>query len=408
MGAGHDSRWKTSLSWYENDVANEGQPPEPLFEQMKRHVGFGPDQERAVRELGPPLRPLFPAVIDEFYRRLEGEPSAQKVFEGASTSIASLRGTLLGWLHQLVAGPWDEAYFALRSRIGRRHVEIRLPQHLNITAMSVLREHLVRACHERAPDSATGVRWASALCTLLDLELATMLHTYSEDHDAQLRRHERLATFGQLTSSIGHELRNPLGVIESSVYLLRRKLGDDPAALRHADKIHAQVVRSNRIINSMLDIVRERAPSRIRVTPRVLAERAAAQVLADLGIAVELRVEADLPRAFCDPEQLQQVLWNLLLNAVEASGPGGAVCLCVERRGHDVELVVEDDGPGVAPGLRARVFEPLVTSKDGGVGLGLALCRKIMEAHGGRVELRAPVVLSGAAFAVVLEGEPEA
>jgi len=388
-------------------VAPDRQVPAGLFEQMKSHVGFGPEQERVVHQLAPVLRPTFPAAIDEFYRRLELEPSAQKIFAAESASVASLRTTLLGWLHQLVVGPWDDAYFALRSRIGRRHVEIRMPQHLNITAMSVLREQLVRGCHDRAPDPATGARWASVLSMLLDLELAIMLRTYGEDHDAQLRRHERLATFGQLTSTIGHELRNPLGVIESSVYLLRRKLGDDPVALRHADKIHAQVVRSNRIITSMLDIVRERQPNRIRVAPQVLAERAAAQVLEDLHIVVELHVQAAVPRVFCDPEQLQQVLWNLLLNAFEASGRGGAVCLRVARCADDVELVVEDDGPGVAPALRARVFEPLVTSKDTGVGLGLALCRKIMEAHGGRVELRAPVVLSGAAFAVVLKGEPE-
>lgn len=386
----------------------EGQAPEPLFAQMKRHVGFGPDAERTVHELAPAVRPGFPAIVEAFYRSLESEPSAQRILRGDGAVVARLHTTLLGWLNQLVTGPWDEAYFEWRARIGRRHVAIRMPQHLNITAMSVLRGQLSRACHERAQDPETAARWSMVVGTLLDLELAIMLHTYAEEHDAQLRRHERLATFGQLTSTIGHELRNPLGVIESSIYLLRRKLGDDPAALRHADKIHAQVVRSNRIITSMLDIVRDRAPNRLRVAPQLLAERAAAHVLEDLGIAVELHIHADLPRVLCDPAQIQQVLWNLLLNAVEASGRGGAVCLCVVRRGDEVELVVEDGGPGVDPSVRERVFEPLVTSKDTGVGLGLALCRKIMDAHGGRVELRAAQVLSGAAFAIVLTGEPAA
>jgi signal transduction histidine kinase len=350
------------------------------------------------------VAPDFEAITAAFYERIESDPVAARVLEQNAADVARLRATLVGWLRELITGPWGPAYFERREQIGRRHVALRMPQHLNYTAMSVLRGGLCRACHARAPDPATARRWALSVDKLLDLELAIILRTYTEDHEVQLRRTERLATFGLLTSAIGHELRNPLGVIESSAFLLRKRLGDDPVAQRHADKIQGQVARSNRIITGMLEIIRDRTPNRVRVTAQALAERAAAEVLADRGFAVELNVAADVPRIVCDPEQIHQVLQNLIANAIEAAGADGEVCLCVTRSSDDVELVVEDDGPGVDARVRGRLFEPLVTSKNTGVGLGLALCQKLVEANGGTIELRAPRMLSGAAFAIVLKG----
>jgi signal transduction histidine kinase len=208
-----------------------------------------------------------------------------------------------------------------------------------------------------------------------------------------------------MTSAIGHELRNPLGVIESSAFLLRRRVGDDPASARHIDKIQAQVARSSRIITSMLDIVRDRPPVRVTIAPRKLAQVAASALQDARGAVVQVELGDDLPDVLVDPEQIGQVLLNLLTNATEAAGIDGVVRLDVAHAAGEVEFRVSDSGPGIDPIVRARMFEPLVTTKDAGVGLGLALCRKLVDAHQGVLEALATGPLAGATFSLRLRAE---
>ena len=141
-------------------------------------------------------------------------------------------------MDRLLAGPWDEEYYQLRCRIGRVHVRIALPQHYMFGAMNVLRDELNEVIDSR-PTAARPRRCGRrrvAVGKMLDLELAIMLHTYREDLVAQQARSERLATFGQLIGSIGHELRNPLGVIESSLYHPRASApGSDERDKKHLD-----------------------------------------------------------------------------------------------------------------------------------------------------------------------------
>jgi signal transduction histidine kinase len=286
-------------------------------------------------------------------------------------------------------------------------LSIQLPQHYNFTAMNGIRVHLNKLCGALSTDADLAARRIAAVDKLIDLELAIILRTYSEDMIDQLRKRERLATFGQMTSSIAHELRNPLGVIDSSAFLLRRRVGDDPATLGHVDKIRTQVSRSNRIITNLLNIVRDKPPSRLRVPASQVAERAVAGLRDERGADAELQMEAAMPDVSIDAEQMQQVLSNLLINAADAAGPDGKVRLRVGRRERHVEFVVSDSGAGIDPSLGGRLFEPLVTTKATGVGLGLALCRKVVAAHPGAViELattRDPRDLPGANFSLRLQ-----
>ncbi|MDH5673797.1 MAG: protoglobin domain-containing protein [Myxococcales bacterium] len=382
-------------------------PTESMFEELKRYVRFDSEDETRLRELSTLAEPHVESIVESFYARVVEHSEAVAVVRGGQEQISRLKRTLQAWLRSCLTGPWDEHYFEERARIGRVHVRIQLPQQYNFTAMALVRERLVLvALEDDAPDAVTAAR-VRAINRLLDLELAIILHTYSEDYRAQLQRRERLATFGQMTSTIGHELRNPLGVIESSAYLLRRKLGTEPALRRHVDKIRAQVSRSNRIIGSMLDIVRDRPPHVLPVAAPLLAERAAASLLEELGFGVELLIEPDLPRVLVDAAQIEQVLSNLLINAVEAIGAEGRVRLeVVPGRDGRVELRVSDSGPGVDATLIPRLFEPLVTTKDSGVGLGLAFCRKVVDAHGGELALAKPDDLGGARFIVRLPVAP--
>lgn len=376
---------------------------ETVFEEMKRYVGFGADQEAHLRDVASEVSPHFGEVVEAFYDRVLEHPQALAVISGGPAQVERLKSTLHRWLSEFFAGPWDEAYFEHRSRIGRKHVQIGLAQRYNFTAMNVIRARLTEVVAQLTEDRALACGRVDAIARLCDLELAIMLETYKEDYTQQLQRRERLATFGEMTSTIAHELRNPLGVIDSSVYLLRAQLGDDEHAKRHLDKIHGQVMRADRIITNLLDIVRNRAPSRMRSTPRDLADRAARDVLERRGFQVEVEIEGELPQVTVDPEQMHQVLVNLLDNAVDAVRGAGRVRLTGRLvDGGQVELVVNDDGPGVEERIRARLLEPLVTTKAQGVGLGLALCRKVVEVHGGTLALVEGEALPGAAFAVRL------
>src|SRR6185369_12194468 len=153
---------------------------------------------------------------------------------------------LIAWMDKLLRGPWDEEYFDLRCRIGRVHVRIALPQHYMFGAMNVVRQELNRIVDQTYLDRPEALDLTrTALGKILDLELAIMLHTYREDLVAAMARAERLATFGQLVGSIGHELRNPLGVIESSLFLLKSRMAEDERTKKHTERIGEQLGIAN-------------------------------------------------------------------------------------------------------------------------------------------------------------------
>jgi two-component system, NtrC family, sensor histidine kinase HydH len=371
---------------------------ETLLEELKRYVSFGPADEDALRTLYPIARPEFERISHVFYERILEHPDAKKaLFEGESM-VGRLRHSLVLWTDKLLTGPWDEDYYQLRARIGRKHVDIALPQHYMFGAMNVLRQELNLLVDKAFYGDVPGlIRLRLALGKILDLELAIMLHTYREDLLAQKARSERLSTFGQLVGSIGHELRNPLGVMESSLYILRGRLPEgDERALKHVDRIGEQLVIANTIISDLLDMIRDKPLLASTLRLNEVMEAAAAQ----LRLKVDLQPLADLPEVRGDPSQLRQVFVNLLSNAREAAGPQGKLSLDAQIDGAMVAIGVSDDGPGVNPSVRARLFEPLVTTRQKGIGLGLSLVKRIVERHGGTVvyEPRGP----GARFVVRL------
>jgi two-component system sensor histidine kinase HydH len=241
------------------------------------------------------------------------------------------------------------------------------------------------------------IRLRLALGKILDLELAIMLHTYREDLLSQNARNERLATFGQLVGSIGHELRNPLGVMESSLYILRGRIAEDDArAHKHVDRIGEQLVIANTIIADLLDMIRDKPLLASNIRLHEVMAAAAAQ----LHLSLELAPLVHLPQVRGDPSQLRQVFVNLLSNAREAAGPEGTLSLDAEIEPTTIAIGVSDNGPGVNASVRARLFEPLVTTRQKGIGLGLSLVKRIVERHGGSVSYQPRA--SGARFVVRL------
>lgn len=359
-------------------------PHESVFDELKRYVGFSGGDEVALRALGPVVAPHVHAIVETFYARILQHEGARAALLGGERQVGHLKVTLREWLGQLLVGPWDHAYYERRARIGRVHVRIALPQHYMLGAMNVLRTELAMVV-ETSVDALQRPVTSAALSRVLDLELAIMLHTYREDLLAQHARVERLSTFGQLVGSIGHELRNPLGVIETSLFVLKGRDGHDARTTRHLDRIGDQVQLANDIITQLLDMIRDRPLQPQPIDVAVAIAAAANAVPRGPDVRLELEGWAGLPTLHADPTQLRQVVTNLVENAVHAVGASGTVRVTGAAEGPLLVLQVDDSGPGLDASVRARLFEPLVTTKARGIGLGLALVRRIAQRHGGSV-----------------------
>jgi PAS domain S-box-containing protein len=173
---------------------------ESFFDEVKRYVRFGDQDAAALRALAPAAAPHFRAIADEFYARLAEHDEARNVFSGPE-QVDRLKGTLCGWMELLLNGPWDEAYYQKRARIGRMHVKIALPQRYMFGAMNVIRVALQNIARAAIADVATRQGTVVALAKIIDLELAIMLETYREafvDKVQALERHERDLLAGRL------------------------------------------------------------------------------------------------------------------------------------------------------------------------------------------------------------------
>jgi two-component system, NtrC family, sensor histidine kinase HydH len=360
--------------------------PETIFEELKRYVAFDPEDERALREIHPLVQPHFVAIADRFYQRILENEGARKVLVEGESMVGRLKVSLVAWMDKLLSGPWDEDYFELRCRIGRVHVRINMPQHYMFGAMNVLRRALNEVVDAAfLKDAARLATVRRALGKILDLELAVMLHTFREDLLSEKARSERLSTFGQLVGSIGHELRNPLGVMETSLFILKGRVKDDERGLKHVERIGEQLGIANSIITDLLDMIREKPLTKTRIALAPILEQAAGSVKKPEHLKIELRGLDGVPEVDGDPGQLRQVFVNLIDNAVHSAGSTGRVGLVVSADERTVAVAVEDSGAGVDAVTRRRLFEPLITTKHKGVGLGLALVKRIVERHGGTV-----------------------
>jgi len=378
-------------------------PGQTYLQSLKDYVGFTDESSALLRAMAPVVAPHVGPIIDDFYATIEAHPGARQAITGGAPQITRLKRTLERWLDELLVGPHDEDYFARRARIGRVHVRINLPQAYMFTAMDRMRVKVaaaIRGALGADPDRLE--RTLTALHQIMDIELAIMLETYREDLEAKNRTAERLATIGQFASGIGHELRNPLGVVETSVFLLRQHLQQqgaepDPKVKRHLDKITAEVKRSTSTISDLLELARNRPPRRRSTSLAALLEGAVAA--ANLPPGVEMTVTAAAgATASLDPDQIARVLTNLLLNASQAMDGRGRIWMDATRVGDETQIRVRDSGPGVPPTVRGRIFEALFTTKAKGTGLGLALCRRIAESHGGTVVLEPSSDAGGATF----------
>lgn len=207
-----------------------------------------------------------------------------------------------------------------------------------------------------------------------------------ELHHAQdaLVRRERLALLGQLASGVGHELRNPLGVMTNAVYYLRTVLkGSTQDVHEYLDIIQQQVTLSEKIVADLLDFARSRTPQRSPAALAGIVDAQVARLAAPATVRVRVEVPAELPDVLVDPVQAGQIVLNLLTNALQAVGSSGEITVRAARVDDAVECSVADTGAGIDPRNLGRIFEPLFTTKARGIGLGLAVSRTLARANGG-------------------------
>jgi two-component system NtrC family sensor kinase len=205
------------------------------------------------------------------------------------------------------------------------------------------------------------------------------------EHQKRLLQAERLASIGRLAAGVAHEINNPLGVILGYVRIIRKNASD------RLDKdlkiIEDEAVRCQEIVEGLLDLARPIQGAPKAADLRVIAEEAVASLrdafpIADTHISIE-----GSGVAVGNRQKIWQVVTNLLKNAAEASGTGGKVRITIGTAGEGfVELSVADDGPGLPMSDQERLFEPFYSTKETGTGLGLAVSRAIVQAHGGSLE----------------------
>lgn len=212
-----------------------------------------------------------------------------------------------------------------------------------------------------------------------------------EDVGAQLVRAGQMATVGQLAAVVAHEVKNKFGAIRLRTQLLQRLATTDPAALGpHLEAIVVSIDQGVRLMQDLLHYAKPVPPSL-----RPFSLQTAVQDAVALGRRPDIRVEVDIPEdlppAWGDPGQFGQVLVNLVLNALDAMPHGGTLRIAGRLIGDCLEVTIADTGVGISEANLNRIFEPFFTTKRGGTGLGMSICKSIIEAQDGSIDVESQV-----------------
>jgi two-component system NtrC family sensor kinase len=202
---------------------------------------------------------------------------------------------------------------------------------------------------------------------------------------------EKLASIGLLAAGVAHELNNPLTSILMNVNLLMEDALDQPALRQELQRIVEDTVRCKRIIDDLRDFSRRHELDIASADLGALVRRALD--LLERGAALEritviLELSREIPAVPCDFARMEQVLGNVLVNAVQSMSQGGSLTVRTALRADYAEISVQDTGPGIPDAVRGRIFDPFFTTKPHGTGLGLSIVYRIMEAHGGKIDMQ--------------------
>lgn len=253
------------------------------------------------------------------------------------------------------------------------------------------------------------------------------------DAQEELLRKEKLAILGQLSGCVGHELRNPLGVMSNAVYFLKNVIRDDNRIVgEYLDIIKQEIDNSRRIISDLLDFSRTKTPRAEKIHLRELIRRSLSRCAIAENVRMQIDIPESLPHIGVDLLQMGQVFQNLISNGVQSMPEGGSIRISGRRvqgspqeipgSGFDVqgldkgsnstfagsdayiEISVADNGVGISPENMGRLFQPLFTTKARGIGLGLTVCKNLTEANGGKIMVESEAG-KGTTFTILLPVE---
>jgi signal transduction histidine kinase len=325
------------------------------------YVGARPDSRQLALATAP-----APLTGDVAYRRI---------------SVGGRRWTLAASARRPLVGSFANAVPWIILGVGLSSAALAIA---TIFLLQRRRDYAVRLVAERTAELRTSMR-----------EL--------ESTQARLMFQERLATIGQVAAAVGHELRNPLGVLTNALYLVRSALpnGPDARVTRNLDTAEREIGAMVIIVESMLDFARDREPQMDRVNLAELVDESLSVAPAPPGIEV-VRVGLDeLPPVEADRQQLRQVLLNLISNGYEAMTDGGVLTVEAEATDDRFAIRVSDTGSGMDEETANHVFDAFYTRKAKGIGLGLAVSKRIVDAHGGAITTESAVGV-GTTFSVTM------
>ncbi len=349
--------------------------------EFERYLGWTEDDSKRIGELAPLLGPHLGPLIDDFYDEVDRHQSTRKVIVEGPEQINRLKGTLLGWLRELLSGQHDIAYYQRRWNVGRRHVAIGLDQAFTSLALSRLRTGMTTVLmHDWPADKASPLPYLHALNRRLDLDLAIIEDAYQLEYASRLQRSERLATLGQIAGGVAHELRNPLNVVKTSVYfLLHAKATTAEKTAVHLQRIERQVELADNVITALSNFAKLPVPVMHPIPLPELIVDVLENNPPGPGVEVTVDWEEGLPAVMADRDQLVIVFGNLIRNACDAMSSGGRLGISGRTLQNSVRVDVSDTGVGIPRAELAKIMEPLYSTKTRGLGLGLAITRSILD-----------------------------
>jgi len=234
-------------------------------------------------------------------------------------------------------------------------------------------------------------------------EISTLANTFNfmikklKEFQEQLVLREKLAAVGQMASVVGHEIRNPLGVINNAIYYIRTKLEMsserqlDPKIQKHIGIIEKEIAASNKIVSDLLGFSRTRPPMAQPLDLNKIIEDSLSAVSLPETVKVEIDLSLELPPTLVNPDEIRQVFINLINNAWQAMPEGGTLKIRTYTEEEMAQVEITDTGCGISPENMKKLFTPFFSTKTKGTGLGLAAVQRILERHKGKIKVRSRV-----------------
>ena len=314
-------------------------------------------------------------ALPEMAGRFEGTEKEKRMQKGIAT-----------WLERVIKGPLDENLWIQSAKIARLHAKFGVHQDHLIAAIRFIEKNLKKYITNQKNREELN----SSIEGLFSIIEAVMVQAHSREREERFRKSERLAALGKIVAEVNHDLQNPLSVIRTSLFALERKLAKETKKQVeiHLDRIKRNAELAVHIASDLLDLTRHRRPEARKIN----FHNFLISLLGDMGfpkkITIEKKFSKDIKYVAADPAMLQRVFQNIIKNSVQAMGGKGKITICTSKTGDGIEIAVKDTGPGFPEEDINRVFDPLFTTRPDGAGLGLAIARKLVEAHAGTIRAR--------------------